>query len=119
MKRYKIIRHPAVDRDLLDIIDLIADYAGKEVALRKLNEIESTIKHLSQTPHTGTLRPEIHPEIRAIPTARKGVVCFVIDDEAKTIKIVAIIYAGREWSQAAKDRTWVSKGRYSARLTRF
>lgn len=101
---YKILRHPAVDQDLLDIVDLIADYSGVEVALRKLAEIEATLKRLKHTPHTGTLRHDIYPDLRAIPTARKGVVSFVVDDETRTVMIVAITYAGREWMGRVQDR---------------
>lgn len=104
MPTYKILRHPSVDADLLDILDLIAEYSGVEVALRKLDEIETTLQNLEHTPHNGTLRHEIYPNLRAIPTARKGVICFVVDDETRTVLIVAITYAGQEWVQRVVKR---------------
>ncbi len=105
MSLYKIVRHPDVDQDLFDILDLIANYAGASVALAKLEEIETTINNLTLTPHVGSVRHEIAPDLRAIPTARKGVVCFVVDDEVLEVRIVAIGYAGREWGLRVKNRS--------------
>jgi len=105
MPLYKIVRHPDVDQDLFDILDLIANYSGTSVALSKLEEIEKTINNLTLTPHVGSVRDEIAPNLRAIPTARKGVVCFVVDDEALEIRIIAIGYAGREWGMQVKKRS--------------
>ena len=53
---YRIYRHPDVEQDLFDIVDLIAEYAGLSVANRKLSEIEQSIIQLSETPHIGSLR---------------------------------------------------------------
>lgn len=104
MSLYKIIRHPEVEQDLFDILDLIANYSGTSVALSKLKEIEKTINDLAVTPHIGSLRDEVAPDLRAIPTARKGVVCFIVDDAAFEVRIVAIAYAGREWSLQVNNR---------------
>ncbi|MCU7923902.1 MAG: type II toxin-antitoxin system RelE/ParE family toxin [Candidatus Thiodiazotropha sp. (ex Dulcina madagascariensis)] len=102
---YRIYRHPDIERDLFDIVDLIADYAGIVVAERKLLEIEQSIRKLSETPHTGSLRNDIHPGLRAIPTARKGVITFVVDDAQEAVFIVSITYAGADWIRRAPERT--------------
>lgn len=94
---YHLIRHPQLERDLDDIVLLIAEYAGLETALRKLAEIETSLAALTMTPHIGTLRHEIYPNLRAIPTARKGVISFVVDDQSKTVFIVSVTYAGADW----------------------
>ena len=73
MMTYRIFRHPDVEQDLFDIVELITEYAGIAVAERKLSEIEQTIMTLSETPFIGSLRQDIYPQLRAIPTARKGV----------------------------------------------
>jgi plasmid stabilization system protein ParE len=104
MTSYKIIRHPDVDRDLFDILDLIAGYSGTETALRKLTEIEATVQAVAQTPHTGTIRDDIASGLRAIPAGRKSVVCFIVDDAAQEVRIVAIGYAGREWCLQIRSR---------------
>jgi len=105
MTAYRVLRHPDVAVDLFDIVDLIAEYAGVDVALRKLEEIEATLRGLAQMPHIGSLRHDIFPDLRAIPTARKGVVSFVVDDDRKEVLVISITYAGADWiSRAGKRR---------------
>jgi plasmid stabilization system protein ParE len=105
MPAYKIVRHPSVSGDLLDIAFLIADYAGIEVALRKVGEIEVAIGKLADLPHVGSLRHEIAEGIRAIPAAGKAVICFVVDDDHIEVRIMAIGYAGSDWIAETKART--------------
>lgn len=107
MITYKLLRHPDVVTDLFDIIDLIADYAGKETASHKLAEIEATIRGLGQTPHVGSLRHEIYPKLRAIPTAGKGVISFIVDDDTQEVLIVSVTYAGADWINRARHRNSV------------
>jgi plasmid stabilization system protein ParE len=95
--RYHIYRHPDIEQDLLDIVALIVQYAGVDVAKRKLGEIEQKIDSLSQVPHIGTLRHDIYPNLRAIPVARKGVITFVVDDEDRSVFIVSVTYARADW----------------------
>ena len=59
---YRVIRHPEVEHDLFDLTDLVADYAGIEIAERKLDEIESTLKKL--IPHATCL---VHCGTRFMP----------------------------------------------------
>lgn len=94
---YRIHRHPEVEWDLFSIVDLIAEYACVEVAERKLKEIEQSIKNLAQTPHIGSIHNDLCPGLRAIPSARKGVITFTIDDELETVYIINITYAGADW----------------------
>lgn len=94
---YKIFRHPEVEQDIFDIVDLIAQYAGTDIAERKLLEIEETVKRLAETPHIGSIRNDIAPNLRAIPTARKGVITFTVDDAKKSVFIITITYAGADW----------------------
>lgn len=105
MTAYSIIRHPNVADDLLDIAFLIADYAGVEIAQRKLNEIDISIQKLRETPHVGSLRNEIVDGLRAIPAAGKAVICFVVNDDFKEVRIMAIGYAGSDWVTESKART--------------
>ena len=105
MKKYRIFRHPSVADDLADIAWLIADYAGTEIALRTIDEIETVIQKLSEVPHKGSLRNEIAHGLRAIPAADKGVVCFVVDDEHEAVRIMAIGYAGSDWARVMQSRT--------------
>ncbi len=94
---YKIFRHKEVEQDLFDIINLLLEYAGFDVTEKKISEIEASIKNLAHTPHIGTIRDDILPNLRAIPTARKGVITFSVDDDKKEVFIISITYAGADW----------------------
>lgn len=101
---YTVYRHPDVLQDLLQIVDLIVDYSDLIIAERKITEIEATINSLQETPHIGSVRDDIYPGLRAIPTAKKGVVAFIVDDAKKSVLIVSITYAGGDWVRLAPDR---------------
>ncbi len=106
---YKVFRHPEVDQDIYDIVDLIARYAGVKVAERKLSEIEATVKALARTPHIGSIRDDIAPGLRAIPTAKKGVVAFTVDDAEESVFIISMTYAGADWIAATPYRVTPEK----------
>jgi len=101
---YRILRHPAVARDLLEIADLVGKYAGMQIALNKLDEIEQRLKALAQTPYVGTVRDEIYPGQRVIPVARKGMITLVVDDATMAVLIVSITYAGADWYRTVGER---------------
>jgi len=94
---YRIKFHPLVARDLDTIAQVIIDYAGPDIAARKLAEIEAAIATLRATPHKGSIRDEIASGLRAIPAGRKAVIAFVVDDVAREVLIYAIIYGGADW----------------------
>ena len=89
----------------MEIAQLLADFAGYEVGLRKILEIETSIKSLSEQPHIGTIRKEIAEGLRAIPAARKGVITFTIDDDLRRVYILSVTYAGADWIARSKQRT--------------
>lgn len=102
---YRIRFHPLVARDLDAIARWILDYAGPDIATRKLTEIEAAIATLRDAPHKGSLRPEIAPGLRAIPAGRKAVVAFVVDDEAAEVLIYAVTYGGADWVARSSARS--------------
>ncbi|MFN3994599.1 MAG: type II toxin-antitoxin system RelE/ParE family toxin [Tabrizicola flagellatus] len=101
---WRIRFHPRVARDLASIVQWILDYAGPDVAARKLAEIEATIATLKDTPHKGSLRDDIAPGLRAIPAGRKAVIAFVVDDAAAEVLIYAVTYGGADWAQRSMRR---------------
>lgn len=102
--RYGIIRHRLIERDLLEITDYIASYAGLAAAKAKVEQITEFISRLADYPKIGSLREELRPGLRAIPAAEKAVVCFTVDDETRTIFIIGISYAGSDWEARVKER---------------
>lgn len=102
---YRIRFHPLVARDLDAIARWILDYAGPDIAARKLAEIEKAVATLRDTPHKGSLRSEIAPGLRAIPAGRKAVIAFVVDDETAEALIYAVTYGGTDWVKRSKARS--------------
>jgi plasmid stabilization system protein ParE len=104
MRRYAIDRHPLVRNDLFEIARFIGEYSGYSLADKKVDEIERSIAGLEELPHIGTVRSDILPGLRAIPSAEKAVVCFTVNDETHTVKIICITYAGQDWQTIARQR---------------
>jgi len=102
---YRIRFHPLVARDLDAIARWILDYSGPDIAARKLAEIEAAIATLKDTPHKGSLRPEIAPGLRAIPAGRKAVIAFVVDDDAIEVLIYAVTFGGGDWFARSRERS--------------
>ena len=94
---YRLCFHPAVADDLDAIARWLIDYAGPDAAARKLDEIEATLTRLAGLPHTGSVRDDIAPGLRAIPAGRKAVIAFTVDDAASEVFIHAVTYAGADW----------------------
>lgn len=84
---YRVRFYPLVGRDLGAIAQWSMEYAGSDVAHRKLVEIEQEIASLARTPHKGSIRDEIAPGLRAIPAARRAAIAFTVDDDAKEVNI--------------------------------
>ena len=101
---YRVCFHPLVARDLKAIAQWIIDYAGSEVAHRKLAEIEQEIPTLARTPHRGSIRDEIAPGLRAIPAGRRAVIAFAVDDNAKEVLIHCVTYSGADWASRSRGR---------------
>ncbi len=101
---YSVRFHPLVARDLEVIAQWIVEYAGSEVAHRKIAEIEQEIANLAQTPHIGSIRNEIAPGLRAIPVGRRAVIAFTVDDDAKEVLIQCVTYSGADWATRSRGR---------------
>ncbi len=99
-----VVFHPEVRDDLKAIARLLEGYAGREVALRKLGEIEAAARSLGKNPHRGTRRDEVAPGLRAIPAGRRGVIAFGVDERERVVLIYAITYGGADWVGRARAR---------------
>ncbi len=101
---YRLRYHPSVKSDLKTISDLIEDYAGPQVARRKLAQIAEVTQGLRTLPQIGTRHDHILPGLRAIPAARRAVIAFSVDDTAREVYVIAITYGGADWIGRAGAR---------------
>jgi plasmid stabilization system protein ParE len=102
---YRVIQHPLVGSDLLDITAFIASYAGLNTGRAKVDEITRFISKLSYFPKIGSTRDDILRGLRAIPAAEKAVLCFTVDDDSRTVFILCVSYAGSDWASKVKARS--------------
>ncbi|WP_299083307.1 type II toxin-antitoxin system RelE/ParE family toxin [uncultured Ruegeria sp.] len=102
---YTLRYHPSVANDLLVISELVQDYAGPQTARRKLAEIAEVARSLRTLPHRGTKRDHILPGLRAIPAARRAVIAFTIDEDAREVLVIAITYGGADWISRTGHRS--------------
>jgi toxin ParE1/3/4 len=93
---YRLHFHEVTSRDLAEIAGWIAEFAGAAVAGRKLRQIMETISRLAETPHRGSLRHPIVPNLRGNPAAGKAVTSFVVDDATAEVLILSVTWNGAE-----------------------
>lgn len=103
--KYRIRFHPLVEQDLDAITEWIIDYAGVDVAARKISEIEEAIESLADMPRRASRRDEIVTGLRVIPAGRKGVVAFTVDDVAGEVLIQAVTCGGADWVSQSRGRS--------------
>lgn len=101
---YRVRNHPLVAWDLDAIFDWIADFAGEDIAERKIGALIDSRASLAERPHQGTRRDEILPKLRAIPSAGKSVIAFEVDDKRREVYILAITYGGADWIGRVRSR---------------
>jgi plasmid stabilization system protein ParE len=102
--RYRLREHPRVFVDLDAIARWIEDYAGYDLAFRKIDEIRSAIAALAVEPHRGTRREDVQPNLRILTVAKKAVVAFTVNDEAHAVMIYAVTYGGADWARIVRRR---------------
>ena len=95
--RYRVIRHPLVDRDIARIAAFLLEHTTPGSVAGKIARLDSDASALGENPHRGTRRDEILPGLRAIPSAGKGVIAFDVDDEARVVRILSVTWAGADW----------------------
>lgn len=101
---YRVVRHPLVREDIFKITLFIGEYAGYEIAEGKIEKIEASLEGLSAFPHVGTVRSEIYPGLRVVPTAGKAVVGFTVADDRAEVYVVCVSYGGADWEARVKER---------------
>ena len=103
--RYRVIRHPLVDRDIARIAALLLEYTTPRSVTDKIARIDSDTSALGRNPHRGSRRDDILPGLRAISSAGKGVIAFEIDEDARVVRILSVTWAGADWMSRVVGRS--------------
>ena len=102
--RYRVRYHRRAEQDLVDIYTLVASYAGKQAAQRKLREIETVVRALAVFPYRGSIRPDFPDNFRVVPAIEKAVLCITVHEDIKTVVVRHIGYAGSDWMASVQGR---------------
>lgn len=91
--KYKIIRTDTADAGIRKIILYVAQNFGNNVALEKLDEIETEILSLADDPYMGTepRYPVLKRQGYKILILKKDLVFYKIDEPNKEVVIYAVV----------------------------
>lgn len=105
MKTFRVRFHPDVDGDLRRIAAWLLDYAGPVSTARVIERLRDTALALNTAPHRGTLRDDVFPGLRVMPSGRRGVIAFTVDDDLGEVFVHLVSDAGADWQARIPDRT--------------
>lgn len=90
---YKIVRTDTADAGIRKIILYVAQSFGKDVALEKLDEIETGINNLADNPYMGTdpKYPVLKRQKYKVLMLKKDLVFYKIDEINKKVIIYAVV----------------------------
>lgn len=86
--------------DLKSVYDWFASHSGNTAANRYVERVQSTCEQLTIGSNRGTLLPDIGPRVRKTGVLGRFTVVFVV--EPKTVQILRIFMAGRDWETQLK-----------------
>ncbi|MGN0274412.1 MAG: type II toxin-antitoxin system RelE/ParE family toxin [Chordicoccus sp.] len=91
--KYKVIRTDTADSLIRNIILHIAENFGRDVALKKLDDMETAILSLGDHPHVGT-EPRYNVLRRQgylVLILKKDLVFYKVDDQKKQVIVYAVV----------------------------
>lgn len=90
---YRVLRTDKADELIQKIILYVAEQFGREVALKKLDELESALLSLRDNPYRG-VRPKysvLRRQGYLVLILEKNLVFYKVDEEEKTVIIYAVV----------------------------
>ena len=61
MTRFRVVRHPLVDRDIARIAAFLLEHTTVRSVLEKMAALDADVSALAENPYRGTRRDEISP----------------------------------------------------------
>ena len=97
MTRFRVVRHPLVDRDIARTAAFLLEHTTAHSVLEKMAALDEDVSALAENPCRGTRRDEIAPGLRAIPSAGRGVIAFEVREDIRTVRTLSITWGGADW----------------------
>lgn len=105
MTRFEVRLDPAAEQDLIDIGGYIAGRAGERIALTFIERLENACLSLADMPFRGTKRDELRPGLRTFGIERRVTILIVVDEGAKQVVVLGVLYGGRDISGVLQERS--------------
>ncbi len=93
---FKVSFRPLAVEDLRNLHNYIAQQSGPAAAAGYIDRIEAACLALSQFPRRGRPRDDIRAGLRTLAFERR--VLIVYDIRGKTVRILSILYGGRDFA---------------------
>ena len=97
MARFRVVRHPLVDRDIARVATFLLQRTTPRSLARKLAVLDADVNSLGDNPYRGTERNDIASGLRAIPSAGKGVIAFEVREDTRTVRVLSVTWGGADW----------------------
>ena len=104
MTAFAVDFDPAAEADLDDIGRYIAGKASVAIALGFIDRLERACLSLADAPWRGTTRDEIRPGLRTFGVERRATIVFAIDEDARRVVILAVLFGGQDMRKALRRR---------------
>jgi toxin ParE1/3/4 len=65
------------------------------LAAKRVEAIRSKAARLGNTPHRGTLHPEIMPDLRHV-TIDQAIYWFIVDEKARAVSVLAVFFGSQD-----------------------
>ncbi len=102
-RRYRVVEKPSVFTDYIDIADHIERWTGdRPLAVRTVELIRDYIKGMRDTPHRGTRRDDLRPDLRIVAFRKRTAIAFEIDETERTVAILRVFYGGQDYETALR-----------------
>ena len=97
MARFRVVRHPLVDRDIARVATFLLQRTTPRSLAEKLAALDADVNSLGENPYRDTERKEIASGLRAIPSAGKGVIAFEVREKTRTVRVLSVTWGGADW----------------------
>jgi plasmid stabilization system protein ParE len=109
---YKLVRSRQAARDLRAILRFLikshlrfgVSFAdAKTRAEKRMRAVRASMNALAAFPHKGTRRDNWMPGLRSV-TKDRAIFYFVVDDEARAVRVLAVFFGGQDHQRAMLRR---------------
>lgn len=104
----RLIRHPLVKRDLLELVDHIVETTQGDfaAAFRRLDEIDALLEDIATNPHSGArLGPPIDGWlVRHGGRGHRITIVFRADAAQNAVLVALVAFGGQDWIAAGSSR---------------